>query len=106
MSRSVRSEGKLPKGSKPIPEAVRVLKRVVSLPEVRMVVHDRPVVVRCGEPYVTVMAVFTGGIRIQVRGGGKIQHVFIRCTNPLVIKGLIEKVSAKKRPGAFSKSSS
>jgi hypothetical protein len=106
MSRSLRAEGKRPRGSKPIPEAVRVLKPVVSLPEVRRVVHDRPVVVRCGEPYVTVSAVCKDGLRIQVRGGGQIQHIFIKCTTPLVIKELIESSSAKKRSGAFSRRSS
>lgn len=105
MSRSLRAEGKLPKGSKPIPEAISALKHVVDLPEVRKVVHDRPVVVRCGKPYLAVSAVCKDGLRVRIRGGGQVQHIFVKCESPMVIKDLIESAWARRRPGAFSKRS-
>lgn len=96
MSRSVRAEGKLPKGSKPIPEVMSALRHILVLPDVRRVVHDRPVLVRSGKPWLTVSTVCKDGVRVRVRGGGLIQETFVKCDNPSRVKEILENTWAKK----------
>lgn len=105
MSRSVRAEGKLPKGSKPIPEVMSALRHVLVLPGVRRVVHDRPVVIRSGKPWLTICTVCKDGVKFRVRGECLIQETFVKCDDPEVVTNVIEETWAKKRPGAFSKRS-
>lgn len=97
MSRSVRSCSKPPKNTQPIPEVLKILEKISALPGFLGVTCAPRIVVRCPRSYLEVRRVSDDGLSIRVRGGGRIQTIYIKCKNPIVMKNDLESISAHMR---------
>jgi hypothetical protein len=67
-----------------------VLKTLETLPNIGKVSPSRPIVVRCGQPWLSATGVCKDGIIIKMRSKKLIQEMFVKCKDPESVKVAIE----------------